>query len=171
MKILNLKIYNENEDLIRDIDFTKNDISFVYGNVLKPKNLQETSNSIGKTLTLKMCDYIFGCKVDKSMVDKKLGDYRLSAQIEHNNEKHKVIRSIDGKVFLLDDEEIDLTRYKSIFGIDRNEISRQILLSSKGSLIGYNKNPVQDDYITYISMLGLKNLSKDVEEYGEIRTI
>lgn len=42
MKILNLKIKNENE-IIRNIEFLENDIFYVYGNV---KNLEITKKQV-----------------------------------------------------------------------------------------------------------------------------
>ena len=57
MKILNLKILNPSEEVIRDIDFNTKGISFIYGDIQEPKNKKATINSLGKTLLLKFVDY------------------------------------------------------------------------------------------------------------------
>jgi uncharacterized protein YydD (DUF2326 family) len=60
MKILELKIKNSSGEIIRDIEFSEIGISFIFGDILEPKNLGGTINSLGKTLLLKCIDYIFG---------------------------------------------------------------------------------------------------------------
>ena len=72
MKILNLKILNPLDEVIRNIDFEENGISFIYGDIQEPTNKKATINSLGKTLLLKFLDYILGAKEDvKSISDRR----------------------------------------------------------------------------------------------------
>lgn len=169
MKILKLTILDQNSKEIRKIDFYKNDISFVYGNVLKPRSKLETINSIGKTLTLKMIDYVFGCNTDNNLCKKGFGKYKILATVFYNEREFFVERSLDGEIINVDGESKKISEYRDMFSIDRNELSKQIILYNKGSLIGFNKNPDKNDYYTYISMLGLEDLSNEIKSYYLIR--
>ena len=86
MKICNLKIYNKNNEEIRNIAFKENGISFVFGNIEKPQDKQKTSNSIGKTLLLKLVDYALGANEDKDIVKKDIYGYSICATVIHNEE-------------------------------------------------------------------------------------
>ena len=72
MKILNLKIVSPANEIIRDVDFNYNGISFIYGNIQMPEDKTSTINSLGKTLFLKMIDFIFGANNDKEIMKKEL---------------------------------------------------------------------------------------------------
>ena len=63
MKILNLKIVSPDNEIIRDITFNYNGISFIYGNIQLPEDPTSTINSLGKTLLLKMIDFIYGANI------------------------------------------------------------------------------------------------------------
>ncbi len=168
MKILNLKIKNENE-IIRNIEFLENDIFYVYGNVKKPRDNQKTSNSIGKTLALKMCDYIFGCKVDSKISKSVIATYSIVAEILHENKKHIVERSLNSKVIYLDGKEMQLLEYCNFFKINRNFYTRFIQLNSKGSLLGYNKTAIQSDYVVFLNLLNLNELGNSVDNYYNLK--
>lgn len=168
MKILNIKIKNENE-IIRNIEFLENDIFYVYGNVKKPRDNQKTSNSIGKTLALKMCDYIFGCKVDSKISKSVIATYSIVAEILHDNRKHKVERNLNSKVIYLDGKEMQLLEYCSFFNINRNFYTRFIQLNSKGSLLGYNKTAIQSDYVDFLNLLNLNELANRVDNYYNLK--
>lgn len=70
MKILNLKIVSPDNEIIRDITFNYNGISFIYGNIQLPEDPTSTINSLGKTLLLKMIDFIYGANNDKFIMKK-----------------------------------------------------------------------------------------------------
>lgn len=170
MKILNLTIKNEKEKIIRTINFLENDLFFVYGDVEKPKDKKKTSNSIGKTLLLKMCDYIFGCKYDIKIAKSIIASYILYAEINYNGIKHNVQRKLNENDIILDGSKISLSEYCSKLNINRNFLSHQIQLNSKGSLLGYNKNATQSDYVEFLKLLNLNNLSDLANEYYNLRS-
>lgn len=169
MKILNLKIKNDNNE-IRSIDFCENDIFYVFGNVKKPKDKKKTSNSIGKTLALKMCDYVLGCKVDSKIAKSEIGEYTLLAEVFYKEKKYLVKRKLNSKIIFLDDKELELHDYCSYFNINRSLMSRFIQLNSKGSLLGYNRTAIQSDYVDFLTLLNLKELSDSVDYYYDLKT-
>lgn len=170
MKILNLKIKN-GEEIIREMKYLENGVFYVFGNITQPKDTKKTSNSIGKTLALKMCDYVFGCKDDAKLRKTEIKDYHIVAEVLHNNKIHVVERALGSpKTFFLDGREIKLSDYCDFFGIRRNLYSRFIRLNPKGSLLGYNKTEIKSDYVDFLLLLNLKELSKMIDEYYELRT-
>ncbi len=60
MKMLQVKIYSPDLELLREVKFKEIGLSIIYGNVEKPNNDNETSNSIGKTVLLKILNVILG---------------------------------------------------------------------------------------------------------------
>ena len=170
MKILALIIKNSDSEVIRKISFNKNDLFYVFGNVKEPKNKKKTSNSIGKTLLLKMCDYIMGCKCDSEILSTIIADYELNAKIEYNNVEHIVSRRLNQKDILLDNAIITIDEYCKKFNIERKYVSHQIQLNAKGSLLGFNKNPVQDDYVILMKLLNMDELSRLVDDYYNLRS-
>ena len=85
MKILRLKILSPKGKIVRDIPFNKVGISFVFGDMKKPDNTRSTINSLGKTLLLKMIDYILGSNNDYIFMTRELNGYVLIAEVEYKN--------------------------------------------------------------------------------------
>ncbi|CKG48658.1 Uncharacterised protein [Streptococcus pneumoniae] len=58
MKILKLKIINKEKQTIRNVIFNPIGLSVILGETNLPYDTKNTSNSIGKTIFLKLIDYI-----------------------------------------------------------------------------------------------------------------
>lgn len=165
MKILSLKIIDNNGKEIRNISFKKEGVSFVLGDVTKPKDNVKTSNSIGKTLLLKMIDYIYGANEDKKIIKKRIYGFQLLAVVEHENKKYNIKRVLgSSKNIFVNDETKSLEEYKKFFNINRELLSKQFYLTNKTSLISYLPNANSNDYITVLKLLNLENVSKLVEK-------
>lgn len=172
MRILSISLYNENDELLRTVNLTNNELFLVYGNVKKPKDKKKTINSIGKTLFLKMCNYILGSKCDSELTKSVIANYYIISEIsDSHNCNHKVKRALNQKSITVDEIEIQLDSYIEIYNIDRRLLSRQVRLYPKGSLLGYNKTPTQADYVEFLEILGLKDLSERTNEYYELRKV
>ncbi|WNF91006.1 DUF2326 domain-containing protein [Vagococcus fluvialis] len=166
MKILNLKILDTSKKVIQDIKFNENGPSFIFGDVTKPKNKNETSNSIGKTLLLGFVNYFFGAKEDKNISKEEIKDWKLVATIKNLEKTYKVEKIIGSSNFIIDDKVVSLSEYKEFFNIDRSIYSKQINLSDRSSLIpAYNKNPAKDDMEKFLLLINLKEMVKEVDEY------
>lgn len=164
MKILNLKILNPSDEVIRNIDFNKKGISFIYGDIQEPKNKKATINSLGKTLLLKFVDYILGAKEDSKVVSGELKGYQLHAVVLFHSKEYKVIRNIgDSKSILVDGKEYSLTDYKEFFQINRVLYSKQIILSKKSTEISFGTSPIETDVVACLELLGLKDIVSTIE--------
>jgi uncharacterized protein YydD (DUF2326 family) len=165
MKILNLKIKNKNGQIIRDIDFAEDGITFIYGDIQEPKNLGATINSLGKTLLIKFIDYIYGANEDKSIVKELLNGYVLHAIILKEGVTHNIIRTLgNSDEIFINNEPKTLTEYKKYFNIKRSRIGKQLLVNKKVSNISYRRNPNKDDVIDFIYLIGLINVIESLEK-------
>ena len=61
----------------------------IYGDVEKPNNDNETSNSIGKTVLLKILNVILGAKNSGKNTIRGLKDYKIESEIKYNKKKYK----------------------------------------------------------------------------------
>lgn len=165
MKILNLKIKNPSDELIRDIPFNENGISFIYGDIQEPTNKKATINSLGKTLLLKFIDYIFGANEDKKAIGEELNGYVLEAIVKHKNKRYNVKRVI-GEVsgIWIEDTLYPLTDYKSFFEIKRSLYAKQNILNKKNTEISYRTTPDKNDVTACLQLLNLINMVDDVDE-------
>lgn len=164
MKILNLKIMNPLGEIIRDIDFNENGVSFIYGDIQEPKNKKATINSLGKTLLLKFVDYIFGANEDSKAVSEELKGYKIKASVLFRDKKYIVNRTIgDSKNILIGNKEYTLTDYKTFFEIDRSLYGKQIILSKKSTEISLRSSPNKADVVSCLYLLGLINMVDDVK--------
>lgn len=164
MKILNLKILNSLDEIIRDIDFEESGISFIYGDIQEPQNKKATINSLGKTLLLKFVDYILGANEDAKFVGDVLAGYKLRAIVLFKNSKYVVTRVLGNtKNILIDNREYTLTDYKSFFGINRTLYGKQTVLTKKNTEISFRTAPDKNDVIPCLQLLGLVNMIDDVE--------
>lgn len=165
MKILNLKILSPLDEVIRDISFEKNGISFIYGDIQEPKNKKGTINSLGKTLLLKFVDYILGANEDIKLVGNALLGYKLQAIIFFKNKEYVVTRILgNSKNILIENEKYTLADYKSFFEINRSFYSKQIILTKKNTEISFRTTPDKNDVYSCLQLLGLVNMVDDVEK-------
>lgn len=165
MKILNLKIFSPNKEVIRDIDFNENGISIILGDVLAPENKKKTSNSLGKSMLLKFIDYVYGANNDNKIIGKILENYVLVATVKFKEKKYLVERKLDSSQNIkIDTNLYTLDEYKNFFEIDRNLFHKQIVLKPRQGLISYNANPEKNDIVSFIKLLGLKNLLDKTEK-------
>ncbi len=165
MKILNLKILNKAEQIIRDLDFNENGINYIYGDVNDPKEKNKTSNSLGKTTLLKCIDYIYGANEDKGIIKEDIIGYKIQATVSLNGKNHFIERILgDSKSIKLDNEEIsELGEYKEILGINRGLLSKQIYLKGKSTILGHNmKGFTQEDVINFLKLLELDEIIDNV---------
>ncbi|AEV67204.1 DUF2326 domain-containing protein [Acetivibrio clariflavus] len=171
MKILNLKIRDRDDNIVRDIDFCEEGISFIYGDIQAPENKRATINSLGKTLLIKFIDYIYGANEDTSIVKEVLNGYTLDAIVKYNNKNYRVIRVLGNseEIFVNNDPPKTLGEYKDFFNIKRSRVSKQILVSRKLSEIGHRKHPNKDDVVDFIYFLGLENLVESIEKIYEFQ--
>lgn len=165
MKILKFKIKDKLGEIIRDIEFARVGISFIYGDIQDPKNLGATINSLGKTLLIKCIDYIYGANEDSKIIKEDIHGYILEAVIEYENKEY-IIKRILGtsEEILINDKPYSLTEYKEFFNIKRSVYGKQIIVNKKVSEISYRANPNKDDYVNFLNLLGLNDIIKSIEE-------
>lgn len=165
MKILNLKIKNPQNDIVRDIDFKETGVSFVYGDIQEPSNKKLTINSLGKTLLLKFIDYILGANEDPQIVKKEICGYLLEAKVLFKKNTFIIVREL-GKIdnITIDGAHYTLSDYKTKFEIQRPLATKQIILSKKGNEIGYNSTPQKDDVISCLALLNLVELRTEADK-------
>ena len=165
MKILNLKIMDPLGNVIRDIDFKKTGVSFVYGDIQEPQNKKATINSLGKTLLLKFLDYIMGANEDSQIVKEDLHGYVLRSIVLFNSQEYVVTRILgDNKGIMIGNTMYTLTDYRTFFGIKRALYSKQILLAKKYTEISMRKNADKGDVVSCLKLLGLLDMIDDVEK-------
>ncbi|MBU5308765.1 DUF2326 domain-containing protein [Clostridioides mangenotii] len=165
MKILNLKIKSKSDELIRDINFNDKGISFIFGDIRDPEDLGATINSLGKTLLLKMIDYIYGANEDSKTMKKDLEGIVLEAYVTHDGKEYNVFRTIGKSKFLVDGENYELADYKRFFDIERSIYQKQFLLTNKVGIISSRSDKAtKDDIETFLKMLSLYNLIKDIDD-------
>lgn len=165
MKILKFKIKDKLGEIIRDIEFARVGISFIYGDIQDPKNLGATINSLGKTLLIKCIDYIYGANEDSKIIKEDIHGYILEAVIEYENKEY-IIKRILGtsEEILINDKPYSLTEYKEFFNIKRSVYGKQIIVNKKVSEISYRANPNKDDFVNFLNLLGLNDIIKSIEE-------
>lgn len=170
MKILNLKIINRNEKEIRSIDFNDVGITYIFGNIEKPKDKTKTSNSIGKTLLLKLIDYIFGCNEfnDKNLLN-TLNGIKLNAKVKYNNNFYDITRIINEKNIYINNIPYKISEYRKFFNIERSLLEKQIALQSRQSIISILPHATEKDYISVLTLLKLNEIRKIVSEIYSIQ--
>lgn len=170
MKICNLKIYNKNNEEIRNIIFNENGISFIFGDIEKPQDKQKTSNSIGKTLLLKLVDYILGANEDKDIVKKDIYDYSICATVIYNEVKYIVKRKLGNSSSIsINDDNKTLDEYKRFFNLDRNLIAHQVILGKKQSLISLFPQPNLNDYEAVLTLLQLVDICNCIQKIFKLQ--
>lgn len=165
MKILKLTIKNLTQEVIREVEFEENGLTVIYGNVSKPNNDKETSNSIGKTLFLKFVDYILGANESSEIIKSDIHGWILEAVVKHNNSKKTVKRILGNSELEVDGKKYSIVEYKEKFQIERSLHSKQIFLKQKVNLIGNRSEASKDDFIALLKLLNLVDVSDETNEY------
>lgn len=160
MKILQVKIYSPDSELLRKVEFKDIGLSIIYGDVEKPNNDSETSNSIGKTVLLKILNVILGANNSGKNTIRGLKDYKVESTVKYNEKKYKVNLTIgSSKDYFIEDKKMNLTQYKEYFNIDRQMFSKQIMLEKRKGLISViSKNATKEDYSTILNLLYLSDI-------------
>ena len=170
MKILSLKIIDNDNNNKRDIKFNEAGVSFILGNVTKPKDNAKTSNSIGKTLLLKMIDYVYGANEDHKIIKKQLNGYQLIATVKYNDNLYVVKRILgNSKNIFINDKRKTLDEYKEFFNLNRQLLNKQIYLTNKTSLISYLPKATEEDYLAVLKLLNLDKVCEVISKIYEFQ--
>ena len=94
MKILELKIFTPSREIKRKIEFNETGVSIILADIKRKDKKKETINSLGKTLLLKMIDYLYSSKNDKYYFKDELNNYIIEGKIKFNNESYLCSRTI-----------------------------------------------------------------------------
>lgn len=165
MKILEIKIMSPTEEPVRKVKFKKNGLTFIYGDIKRPENRTSTINSLGKTLLLKMIDYLLGANNDSAIMKEAIHGYYLDAKVQFNNDNYNVKRIIgttDPSIFI-NGAEKSVTEYRDFFGIKRQDYDKQVILTPKSSLVSLRQNPSISDFETILRMLSFDDLNKEIK--------
>lgn len=168
MKILNLKIFNPNDEEIRNIDFKRSGASVIYGKVDKPNDDTETTNSIGKTLLLRFIGYIFGRQEAKTDFSREIIGWKLKASVLYKEKIYTINRTLgDSKSIMIDDIPYSHKKYCEFFAISTGMVSKQILYSRRNGIVSsYAKNPSKYDVEHVLDLL---NMDKILPIFNEIK--
>lgn len=162
MKILKIEIFSPELKKLREVSFNVKGLSVIYGDVEKPKVANETSNSIGKTVLLKIVNVVLGAKNSGKDTIKGLEGYIVKSRVKHNDIDYDVELTIgDSKKYYINNEKYNLTKYKEKFNINRAYYSKQIMLDKrKGLLSSISKKANKDDISVVLKLLYLENVEK-----------
>lgn len=160
MKVLNIEIYSPDLEKLREVKFNEYGLSIIYGDVEKPKDSNETSNSIGKTILLKIVNVVLGAKNSGKDTIKGLSGYIVKAIVKHKSVNYNVDITIgDSKSYYINNEKFTLTKYREKFDINRSLYNKQINLDKrKGLISSIAKNPNKDDISAILKLLYLDDI-------------
>ncbi len=160
MKILKIEIFSPKLEKLREVKFRENGLSVIYGDVEKPKSENETSNSIGKTILLKIVNVVLGTKNSGKDTIKGLEGFIIKAKVKKDAVEYDVEITIgDSKRYYIDGEKYNLTKYKEKFNINRSYYSKQTMLDKrKGLLSSISKKANKDDISVILKLLYLENV-------------
>lgn len=160
MKILKVEIYSPNLEKLREVKFNEVGLSIIYGDVEKPKEENETSNSIGKTVLLKILNVILGAKNSGKDTINGLSDYIVKAIVKYNEIEYDVEITIgSSQSYYVNNEKLTLTKYREKFNINRSLYNKQVNLDKrKGLISSINKNPNKDDISAVLKLLYLDDI-------------
>lgn len=161
MKILNVKILSPKKEVIRNIPFNEYGISIILADIIEKDDSKKTINSLGKTLLLKMMDYLLGSNNYKIFSKDEIENYVVEGIVKYNGLNYSCSRTIgntenntiNGEIYSLKD-------YKSFFKISRRFLDKQVFLEEKNSLISPRENPGCDDYLDLLALLDLSNIGE-----------
>lgn len=160
MKILKVEIYSPEHEKLREVEFNENGLSVIYGEVEKPKDNNETSNSIGKTVLLKIINIILGANNSGKDTIKGLEDYIIKAVVKYKDINYDVDIVIgDSKSYHINDEKYQFAKYKEFFNLNRLMYNKQINLDKrKGLISSIAKTPNKDDISAILRLLYLDDI-------------
>lgn len=160
MKILRIEIFSPELELLREVTFFEKGLTIIYGDVEKPTSDNETSNSIGKTVLLKIVNVVLGANNSGKDTIKGLEGYIVKAKIKFNLVEYDVEITIgDSKKYYVDGVKYTLTKYREKFDINRAYYSKQIMLEKrKGLLSNISRKPNKDDISVVLKLLYLENI-------------
>lgn len=166
MKILELKIMSPNDELIRMMNIRENGLTLIYGDIKRPEVRTSTINSLGKTLLLKMIDYVLGANNDSTIMKEAIHDYYLDAKVKYKSKKYNVKRIIGttSPSIFIDGEPKSITEYRNFFGISRKAYDKQVILFPKASLVSLRQNASVSDYETILRMLSFDSLTESIKD-------
>lgn len=162
MKILKVEIYSPKIEPLRKVSFKSEGLSVIYGEVEKPKSSVDTTNSIGKTVLLKILNVILGANNSGKETIKGLKDYRVKSEIEYEGTEYNVNLIIgSSKDYYVNDDKMNLTKYRNFFNLNRSIISKQVMLEKRKSLLStISKNSNKDDISAILNLLYLDNIQE-----------
>ncbi len=160
MKILQVKIFSPEDKELRKVDFNEDGLSIIYGDVEKPNNENETSNSIGKTVLLRIINVILGGNNSGQDTIHGLKNYKIKACVKYKGKEYNVELEIgNSKNYTINGQKMNLTKYKEFFCIDRSSFSKQIMLEKRKGLIStVSTNATKDDYTVVLNLLYLNKI-------------
>ena len=160
MKILQLKIIDNQGNEIRNINFNENGTSIIYGQINQPNNGKKTSNSIGKTLLFKFISYILGRKENKNDYPVGIINWCLEAKVLYKKQVYSVFKVLgSNKDIKINGQNYSHNKYLEFFGIDRGICSKQLFLEKRSNIISsVGKSPVKDDIKQFLTLLKLNEL-------------
>ena len=160
MKILQLKIIDNQGNEIRNINFNENGTSIIYGQINQPNNDKKTSNSIGKTLLFKFISYILGRKENKNDYPVGIINWCLEAKVLYKKQVYSVFKVLgSNKDIKINGQNYSHNKYLEFFGIDRGVCSKQLFLEKRSNIISsVGKSPVKDDIKQFLTLLKLNEL-------------
>lgn len=168
MKILNLRIISPNKKTIQDIKFNESGISIILADIKRKEDTKETINSLGKTLLLKMIDYLYGSDIDKTYFKEEINEYIIEGTIEQDNRIFNCKRVIgDSGKNIINNQKYTHEEYKSFFSINRSFLDKQVFLEEKKSLISPRQHPGLNDYLDVLTLLNFKNIDEDLKDIYE----
>ena len=160
MKILKIEIYSPDSKLLRCVEFNEIGLSIIYGDVEKPYKNNETTNSIGKTVLLKIVDVVLGANNSGKNTIRGLKGYKINAVVKYN-EKTINVNLILGssKDYIVNNKKMNISGYREYFNINRGAFRKQIMLEKRKGLISTNyPNATKDDYSVVLNLLYLNNI-------------
>lgn len=162
MKILQVKIFSPDDKELRIVDFNVNGLSIIYGDVEKPNNENETSNSIGKTVLLRILNVVLGGNNSGKDTIHGLKNYKVKACVKYKDTKYDVELEIgNSKNYSINGQKMNLTKYKEFFCIDRGNFSKQIMLEKRKGLISIvSPNSTKEDYSIVLNLLYLNKIEE-----------
>lgn len=160
MKVLKIEIFSPEIKLMRSIEFNKTGLSIIYGDVEKPNKENATSNSIGKTVLLRILNVVMGAKNSGKDTINGLSGFIVKSVVLHNGINYNVELTIgSSKSYYVNGEKLTLNKYKEKFDINRSFCNKQINLDKrKGLISSIAKNANKDDISTVLKLLYLDDI-------------
>ncbi|MBC2855458.1 DUF2326 domain-containing protein [Cetobacterium sp. 2A] len=169
MKILKIKVYNPQEELVREVDFNNEGLSVILGRIIDPEAKEKSSNSIGKTLLLLFVNYILGSNSTSKLFSKFLNDWAIEGEILFDGNKVNIKRVIGTEGIFYNNTKLELDSFKKILRINRPELEKVFLLKSRENIISTRfPNPSLKDFEVFCNLMNFDFIN-DLEEYDKLK--